>query len=57
MGNNDFRLTEEEFANFAEKYLNVKGGDVEELVVRKLLTEKAYRAQRSEFSIQCFHPM
>ena len=48
MGNNDFRLTEEEFANFAEKYPNVKRSDVEELVVRKLFTEKAYRAQRSE---------
>jgi hypothetical protein len=48
MGNNDFRLTEEEFATFAEKYPNVKRRDVEELIDRKLLTDKAYRAQRSE---------
>jgi len=48
MRNNDFRLTKKEFANFSKKYPNVKQSDVEELFVRKLLTDKAYQAQQSE---------
>ena len=48
MRKNGFHLTEEEFATFAEKYPNVKRSDVEELFSQKLLTDMAYRAQRSE---------
>jgi hypothetical protein len=48
MKNNNLRLTDDEFASFAKKYPNVKRGDVEELLAHKMLTDMAYRSQRSE---------
>ena len=48
MANNGYRLTDEEFASFAEKYPNVKRSDIEDLFTQKMLEDKAYRAQRSE---------
>jgi hypothetical protein len=48
MKNNRYQITDEEYATFAEKYPNVKRSDVEELFAQKILTDMAYRAQRSE---------
>jgi hypothetical protein len=48
MANNEYRLTDEEFASFAEKYPSVKRSDIEKLFAQKMLTDIAYRTQRSE---------
>jgi len=48
MANDIYRITDKEFACFAEKYPNVKRSDVEELFAQKMLTDIALRAQRSE---------
>jgi len=48
MKNNVYRITDEEFACFSEKYPNVKRSDVEDLVAQKILADSAARAQRSE---------
>ena len=48
MVENEYSMTDEAFAAFAEKYPNVKRSDVEELVAKEILSDKAYRAQRSE---------
>jgi hypothetical protein len=48
MANNEYRLTDEEFASFAKKYPSVKRSDIEELVAQKMFTDMAYRTQRSE---------
>jgi hypothetical protein len=41
-------MTDEAFASFAEKYPDVKRCDLEELLTREMLAERALCAQRSE---------
>ena len=48
MGNSRYRMTDEAFATFAEKYPNVKRSDVEELLSHEIFVTMAERARGSE---------
>jgi hypothetical protein len=53
MANNDYRMTDKEFASFIETHphLNLRRSDIsdiEEIIMHKILADKALGAQRSE---------
>lgn len=48
MGKENYHVTDEAFALFAEKYPNVRRSDVEALLTQEMLVGLARRAQQSE---------